>query len=67
MVEKDETQGLIHDWAKPKTQPEDGQVAYEAYREACPVSKFTGDKLPPWSEIDPRSQAILEVCGGGRH
>ena len=32
---------------------EDGQVAYEAYRKSCPVSKFTGDKLPTWENIDP--------------
>ena len=32
---------------------EDGQVAYEAYRASCPVSKFTGDKLPTWDTIDP--------------
>lgn len=32
---------------------EEGQIAYEAYREICPVSKFTGDKLPTWEDIDP--------------
>ena len=31
---------------------EDGQIAYEAYIVSCPVSKFTGDKLPEWKDVD---------------
>ena len=30
-----------------------GQTAYEAYIASCPVSKFTGEKLPAWDAVDP--------------
>ena len=30
----------------------DGRVAYEAYIRSCPVSKFTGEKLPSWDQVD---------------
>ena len=55
---------------------EEGQVAYEAYRESSPVSKFTGHKLPVCEEIDPEiiphwvavERKVKEVyCNGTTH
>ena len=46
-------------------QKEKGQVAYEAYREACPVSKFTGDKLPLWADIDPELKPYWTAVEAG--
>ena len=40
-----------------------GQIAYEAYRVACPVSTFTGDPLPLWEDIDPELIPYWEAVG----
>lgn len=40
---------------------EPGQIAYEAYRQACPESKFTGDKLPNWQDIDEELKPYWEA------
>ena len=36
-----------------KSPPDEGQRAYEAYIGSCPVSKFTGERLPAWADVDP--------------
>ena len=40
---------------------ESGQVAYEAYRDVCPVSKFTGETLPTWHQIDEELKPYWEA------